>query len=84
MGVWENSQNVIEGNGRSQNLAELHGMGIFLEQENTGKFQKDGLDGLGRSQKVLEVDRRFQKASEGLQIPIQHVGKLLHSHMYLV
>ena len=75
---------MMEGNGRSQNLAKFQGIGIFPDQECAGRFQKDGLDGLGRSWKVLEVDRRFWKALEGLQIPIWHVGKLLHSHLYLV
>ena len=50
---------MMEGNGRSQNLAEFQGIGIFPDQECAGRFQKDGLDGLGRSWKVLEVDRRF-------------------------
>ena len=54
---------MMEGNRRLENLVELHGMGIFLEQENTRKFQKGGLDGLGSSWKALKVDRRLWKVS---------------------
>ena len=42
-------RNMIEGNGRSQNLVEFQGIGIFPEQEYARRFQKDGLDRLGRS-----------------------------------
>ena len=75
---------MTEHDGRSWNLAEFQVIGIFPEWECAGRFQKDGLDGLGRCWKVIEADGRFWKASEGPQIPIWRAGKFLHSHMYLV
>ena len=38
---------MTECDGRSWNLADFQGIGIFPEWECTGRFQKDGLDGLG-------------------------------------
>ena len=55
--------NRIEGNGRSRNFAEFQGIGIFPEWECAGRFQKDGVDRIGRSWKWTEGSGRLWKAS---------------------
>ena len=74
----------MEQDRREWKVTEPYGIPRNWNIPRVGMSQKVPEGWSGRIRKVLEADRRFWKALEGLWIPIWHVGKLLHSHMYLV